>query len=458
LLVGALLALAPSAIDRAAAIALPMRVLGLAMIIASVFLYGEETPFPGVAALLPVCGALLIIGASPDRRDPVWKLLASAPMVYVGRISYSLYLWHWPVLGATRTLVSNHNDSHIALAIALSVALAALSYRFVEQPIRTRRKLARGHHMALLLASTSAVAGVVALAGWNANGWPGRFPPQLEAKIARGAQPPELPAGCPKRAEIADGRLCLVAGAGKGTVDLLLWGDSHAASLVPVLQKYAEAHGLALALAQRDGCPPLLDTGRERQTRRGIDRGCPVFNNAVRAFIREKDVPVSVLAGRWSYYAQTKVDLLDLKYGNNTGTGSERFERAVARTLDALSDRRVAIVQQVPEQNVRGPDTYIVLSRLGRPLDNLSVDRAQHERQKRATAAAMKQVAARDNALLINPDGVLCRGDKCLIEADGKLLYHDDDHLNADGSLYLYPLFDGELTPLLRKTGRLPRD
>jgi hypothetical protein len=219
----------------------------------------------------------------------------------VGRISYSLYLWHWPVLGAMRTLVSNHNDSHIALAIAVSVALAALSYRFVEQPIRTRRKLARGGHMALLLASTSAVAAAVALAGWNANGWPGRFPPDLEAKVERGAQRPELPAGCPKRADIADGSLCLVAGADKGAIDLLLWGDSHATSLVPAIQKYAEARGLSLALAQRNGCPPLLDTGRERQTRRGIDRGCPVFNNTVRAFIRDKDIQVLVLAGRWSF-------------------------------------------------------------------------------------------------------------------------------------------------------------
>jgi peptidoglycan/LPS O-acetylase OafA/YrhL len=445
LLAGAVLAMVPAVIERTARFALPMRAAGLAMIVASVFLYGPATPFPGVAALLPVGGALLVIAAAPEARDPLWRLLTSGPMVYLGKISYALYLWHWPVFGAARTVLLSYSDVYIVVGIALSVALASLSYHLLEQPVRARRSLPRGRHMAVLLGSASTVAVAVGLAGWSADGWPARFPPGVETTIARASRMPELPAQCAERPDMADGILCQLGTAKTGTSDLLLWGDSHAHSMVPVIRKYAETHGLSLALAERDGCPPFFDTGRERRARRGIDRGCAPFNSAVRDFIRDNDVRAVVLAARWSFYAEGSVALIDLKGGDNAGTPEQRFERALARTLDELRGRAVVIVEQAPEQVVRAENAYIVLSRAGRSVADLSVSRARHEKVQRGVVAAMDRLAVRDNMLRIDPARALCRGGRCRIEEDGKLLYRDQHHLSIDGSLFLYPLIEEEL-------------
>ncbi len=109
-----------------------------------VFTYSSVTPFPGLAALPPVLGALMLLAADPQRTDPILRVLESAPATGIGRISYSLYLWHWPVIVAMQTVVFDHNDLHKVLSLVLSFSLAALSYRYIEQPIRARNGCQRG--------------------------------------------------------------------------------------------------------------------------------------------------------------------------------------------------------------------------------------------------------------------------------------------------------------------------
>jgi peptidoglycan/LPS O-acetylase OafA/YrhL len=454
LLLGALLASVPALIDRTTRFALPMRAAGLAMVAASVLLYGSATPFPGVAALLPVCGALLLIAASPDSRDPLCRLLASSPMVYLGSISYSLYLWHWPVLGAARTLFADHTDAHVALAISVSVVLAALSYRFVEQPIRTRRKLGHGRHMAVMLASTSAIAIAFAAVGLAGHGWAARFPPQVAETVARAGKWHDVPEGCFGKLEatLKDHNSCRFGNVAKREIDLLLWGDSHSASLFAAVRRYAESHGLALAYAGRSGCVPLASTRRARSAAEAINQACLKFNDATGAFIRDNDIPVVLLAARWAFYASS--GLVTTRQDDAHGA-RDGLESALERTLDALSGRRVVLVDQVPQHrssNVLG--SYIVLSRLGGSIETLAVSPAGHRKRQRPISEALERVAARDNNVLrIDPTEALCDRERCLIRADGKLLYFDGNHVNVDGSLLLYPLLERELDRFLASRG-----
>jgi hypothetical protein len=450
LLAGALLALAPWIIGRTKAIAFPMRLAGLALVIAPVFLYGHATPFPGVAALLPVCGALLIIAASPETHDPAWRVLTAAPVVYLGRISYSLYLWHWPILGATRTLAFNPNDFHMALAIALSVALAALSYHFVEQPVRTRRIFAGGRHMGIMLAASSTVVAVVAAAGWVQGGWPGRFAPNVEATLARAVIRSNVPDECYQRAgEVrVKSPPCIFGSPGNGKIDLLLWGDSHSNAILPAFVTYAERRGLSLAFAGRFGCPPLLDTWRANDA---VSQGCRKFNDAVRDFISANNVAVVVLAARWSAMTDGNETLLDEEHA---GAGREQtrivFERGLARTIDALQDRRVVILEQVPQHKARVANAYLVLSRIGGSIDSVAASLTAHDSRQQFTAEVLDRVATKGNVLRIDPAERLCAGKHCIVQSDGKLLYFDHNHVNLDGSLFVYPFIRDQLDPFLR--------
>ena len=449
LLAGALLALLPGLIERTVRIALPMRVAGLAMVAASVLLYRDETPFPGVAALLPVGGALLLVAASPDSRDPAWRLLTARPVVYLGRLSYSLYLWHWPILGAARTLSIERNDVHILLAVALSVVLAALSYHVVEQPVRARRKLARGRDMGLLLAATSAFGIAIGCAGWSAGGWPGRFSPEVVAAAARAVDPTGFPERCfESQTEAHTGPLCRFGDTAKPKVDMVLWGDSHSLSLLPAFRRYAEGRGLALAYAGRGGCPPLADTGRSRRGRNQFDaRLCPDFNNAVRAFIRDHDVPVVVLAAWWSLYANDLhgglVSLKEAAVGNEAAGAT--FEAALGRTLAELQGRDVVIVEQVPVYKTNLPSAHVVLHRFGSSASAIGADPVRHRQQQRLAVAAVEKFASLGNMRRIDPASVLCGPNRCLVAAEGKLLYKDGNHLNFDGSMFVYPLIEHEL-------------
>jgi hypothetical protein len=446
LLAGALLAMVPAAIDRTVRIAFPMRTIGLTMVGAPVFIYGPSTPFPGVAALLPVSGALLVIAASPASKDPAWRLLTASPMVYLGKISYSLYLWHWPVLGVTRGLLLDKSELYGALAIALSVALAALSYHYIEQPIRTRRKLARGRDMAVLLGATSLVGFMFGASGWAAGGWPNPAASRVEAAVERTLKHKVAPQGCFEHGDVPMERtFCRFGNGASGKIDLLLWGDSHASALLAPVLKYTEARGLTVGLAARGACPPLLGIRRSPPT--DYNKGCPGFNTAVVAFIRDNDIPAVIMAGRWSLYWTRSWAVVD--GASSPATSREALQTAMHRTLDTLKARAVLFVEQWPEAKYDVPRAYLVLSRLGRPIDSLSFDLPSHMKRQRAVVDALDRVASSGNMVRIDPAGVLCGSGRCLVEAEGKLLYRDSHHLTVDGSMLLYPLIERELDRLL---------
>jgi peptidoglycan/LPS O-acetylase OafA/YrhL len=162
--VGALLALAPAWPRRLSARAVDAAALaGLAMVLVSAVAFTASTPFPGLPAAVPIIGtALLIVAGADGRSHLLSRLLTTAPMRFVGRISYSLYLWHWPLLVfAPLALPGLPLPGATGLAVALSVGLAWATYRWVEDPLR--RGLIVGRRPAWNLATATVVS--VALIG-----------------------------------------------------------------------------------------------------------------------------------------------------------------------------------------------------------------------------------------------------------------------------------------------------
>lgn len=116
--------------------------LGLAFILAAVFAYDSDTPFPGIAALVPCAGAALVI-AFAEPRSLTGRLLSARVMVFVGLVNYSLYLWHYPLLAFTRISLETVSSPLLLAVCALSFVLACLSWRYVERPVRERRSWPR---------------------------------------------------------------------------------------------------------------------------------------------------------------------------------------------------------------------------------------------------------------------------------------------------------------------------
>ncbi len=231
--------------------------LGLIFLLAAIFFYDEGTEFPGLAAALPVIGSALIIAFASDSH--VGRLLSSRPLVFTGLLSYSLYLWHWPLI------VFFHDWSLLETAIGrvgvvvLSFGMAWVSWKFIETPFRVSGRWPRQRLVRFAALGSGGLA-AIAVCLYLADGWPSRFSAQDVAfDTARGDISPER-----QRCHINGGTpdlksLCRLGVPDGGEPDTLVWGDSHGVELAAAL---TEA-GLPIIQATYSNCQPSLGLEKE---------------------------------------------------------------------------------------------------------------------------------------------------------------------------------------------------
>ena len=242
---------------------------GVAGILVAVFFFSSRTRFPGISATLPALGAAALIYAGPAAA--VNCMLAIRPVVGVGLISYSLYLWHWPIIVFLRQFYAEVDlPPHlIIMAIILSFATAALSWRLVERPFRKHGKVSRR----TVFAGAGIVTAVLALFAVTIalrDGVPSRFAPDVVRMAATSDDFSPLGKKCMDGKWII--RPACEFGPGNGPVTFLIWGDLFAAALVPALQFAAERSGQRGAFIGGNTCPPLDGVVTTRLSARSSNR------------------------------------------------------------------------------------------------------------------------------------------------------------------------------------------
>jgi peptidoglycan/LPS O-acetylase OafA/YrhL len=219
--------------------------VGLALILWAALRYTGGTPFPGAAALAPCVGAALIIAAGETGSSVVGSMLSLRPVVFLGLISYSIYLWHWPLLVFQRTDKMLFAQTELTpaakvLFIMLVVIIASASWFFIEQPIRRGRLRPAPRVLIPATASVVAMLAITSIALRTTGGFPGRFPLDAQRVGAytnydRGPSTRDGVCYVQPTAAFADFHSdpCLVQHRGRKAI--LLAGDSHAAALYPGL-------------------------------------------------------------------------------------------------------------------------------------------------------------------------------------------------------------------------------
>ncbi|MDO9383500.1 MAG: acyltransferase family protein [Hyphomicrobiaceae bacterium] len=390
---------------------------GLCAILWAVFFYTEATPFPGAAALLPTVGAGLLIYVGQSNVTFASRILSWRPLVFVGLISYSLYLMHWPVAVFLRAyLLRTPNGLEILFSLIATFGLALFCWRWIERPFR-RKAFPWGRP--LILASTGAALFAVALVGVTGVATDG-FRKRYEDFGRTAVKQEEWKVGtCFLLNQTADdwkGEDCMrTTGA---SVNAVLWGDSFAAHYIPGLLRNADRLDANIIQYTFAGCPPLLSYESFSLP------GCKNFNNRIFDVIKRYDASIVVLSSRWDLLIQR-------------GLGG------LQETVDKLraAGMKVYVIGQSP---VFAVDVAVLsYRRIGLSADGSATWYSSTDLKENEKIRALAL-----NVQFVDPLEHLCGEGKCTFMKDHSLLYSDYGHFSDYGSDWAvrsyFPLYRAE--------------
>jgi peptidoglycan/LPS O-acetylase OafA/YrhL len=301
LLTGSVIALLPAAYSRAPlTIRQLVSVLGLGLVIWPIFFYHKDTVFPGAAALPPCIGTALVIWSNGASQTFVGKLLSLRPVVFVGLISYSLYLWHWPLFAfATYWSVGATPLNLRLLLLVVGLLLAVLSWRFVETPFRKRQIF--GSRRAILTAGVGGLAVLFALGAILI--FHQGFPQRLSSE-ARSYADGKLDSSFIHELttqDIAQGKLVTLGDAAAAAPTMFVWGDSHAMAAMQAFDTFLKQQHRSGRAATRSQQAPVIGFHRSDRSSRADSLE---FNENVLKWLKENPVKDVVLVGYWQFYTR----------------------------------------------------------------------------------------------------------------------------------------------------------
>lgn len=429
---------------------------GLALIASAVFLFDKTTPFPSLFTLVPTVGALLIILFAHDGTITN-HLLRVRVLVGIGLISYSAYLWHQPLLAFARhRSVVEPSIQLLSVLCVLTIPIAYLSWRFVEQPFRDRNRFDRNTVFA-----SSGVLAVAFLAfgmwGHASKGFPARVDDEIKGilKYADDRNPDTLK--CSSSAAhgyLAPDEACTL-GAENNVIGVLM-GDSHSNALAYALGEDLKESGVGVHHMWYSNCPPVTGLYRVDKT---ANNECDRYNTE--AFERLENDPALkyvILAARFTLYYEGNrfsngeggVETGDpffvdgVAFKGATRTEAQRkatVSKAYVAGIKALLNRnkKVVLVYPIPEMGWDVP-SYAAKQMLLGDGGEVSTSYARYRERNRAVFEIFDSLGEQDGLVRIYPHKVFCDSfvtDRCAATVDGKSLYYDDDHLSNYGASYI---------------------
>lgn len=437
---------------------------GLTLILGPMFFYEPTMKFPGLAAIPACIGTWLIIQLDSKRLTSVQKFLALKPMVLIGTLSYSLYMWHWPLFVFYNYTDTNGTDALEVTAILLvTLGVSYLTYHYVETPFRTG---AYGIYSTkkTVFASTIAMSAVLMAAGFlvfQKNGMPNRFDEQTRAAIAATDLFGDISQDCvldSAQSRLRDIEYCEIGSPFEAEHYTLIWGDSHSPTYRYAFQEtLPDADAL---IVWSGGCPALFDIKvDEYVATAATDRECEQRNAAVKRLVTEdKRIDTVIILGRWSYYGQGTGLGADRKNAIKIWPDGEEFDPSAdqyavymasfEQTINALRKQglKVFVIEQPPEFPEFSARTF-VMNKLTRRLSENeisalgTVNRETLFMRQGPMMELLNRLERQGMITVLRTHDSLCNGDTCSLMMDGVPLYFDNNHMAAVMVLRIPELF-----------------
>ena len=387
--------------------------------------------------LLPVIGTCVLIAAGCGATLGVGRALSLRPAVWVGDRSYSLYLWHWPLIVFAGALWPGTRWA-APLAALVSVVPAWASYRYVENPTRFNPKLV-GRRVVVMAAACIAVPVVACGALLLATSGLARTD-SMETWKRGAALHADVLRGC-DRSMPTDVARCTWS-VPNSTGSVVLYGDSNAGQFTEPVARAANRAGLDFTVTTYSSCPPV---GLRVERTSGEIGACPSFGSRTLRQLISSRPSLVVLAARTDKYLEDSSVGLAASGGPMTHdpvAKAQLWQGALSAMLQSLDAAGVPVllvhpVPSVPPMPEQCAVLRILLERCGSSTPSDTAD----ERLARAIRAERDAVSGTPSAHALNLTGVLCPDRVCVSARAGIPIYRDAQHLSVDGALELTDLF-----------------
>ena len=435
---------------------------GFILFIFGNFYLSSQTPFPGVNALIPCASAVFLILAGHGGGSIVSRMLSTRPIRFVGKISYSLYLWHWPVFVFFRhSNIYELSLSQSLFAIILSFMLATLSYFFIENPFRGK-VYADKIQQKRLFKYTIFITILFCLIGYlcyRSQGWPQRFSQEVFRLATYSGARDQRIIDCRSEEKIGSGVNLQPCKFGSSvTPETVVWGDSHAESLIHGIGLAAAKFGQAVYYIGAPGCRPILGVFDARTK----DLYCSLFNEKAFNFIVDSPgIKKVIIIGRLVTLAHGKSRLVGPAENDEppTITSAAGHVLAVAdaeiltqnsinSTVSRLiaAGKKVVLVYPIPEVGYMIPSVAARLLLNGRNPESFNIPLYFHQIRANFIYEVFNGIKS-DSIERVFPSSMLCNKEFCQTFLNGQPLYNDSNHLSDFGADYIspifYPVFDG---------------
>lgn len=409
-------------------------VLGLGLLGLGLLLISKDRQFPGWWALLPTAGAFLLISAGPTGiMNRV--LLARKPVVWIGLISYPLYLWHWPILSFLRVIEYGKPSAiEKILAVAAAVAASYLTYVLIEKPVRFKLRNAA--------APLSAAAVIVLVLGLVSISVPVSPRHNIDTAALLAAGNWDYPGGLKK----TESGGIAAYGADGGNQGLTLFiGDSHIEQYGPrvthLLQEQSPELNSALFITD-GGCVPIPDVFEDH----AIHKACSKVRQHALDLAASAEVKAVVIGACWNCYFTAASggdgdDAFQYYYRNGDtrlGFAEAGGTDAAFASLEAMltrlgKEKPVYLIVDNPANKAYDPKSYIEGNRLGVMQQTPIPEFMPYDDRQKALKARLAGIAERSGATVIDPTLSLCDESRCRVKLEnGVPLYMDTNHLRAD--------------------------
>lgn len=442
--IGALIVLMPNSLKNKLSSNEIISSCGLLIIAVSLLFLAEGIPYSGLLLVLPCLATGMVIISSQNTSSSKW--LGGKALVFFGGMSYSLYLWHWPLMVWFHNVDYGLSDlSQTLILLVLTGAVSYLAWKYVEEPCRQNREKFSGRSVAIMTFTFAIFCASVGGYIYAKSGMENRFPcyvavkkniADFDFKVATGTSI-KYPNNCISQAEPETILKQCAFGELSSKNRFLILGDSHAAVWYPTFQVAAETKHWQGVLVSLAGCPPIFGISSFDGAKNICDES---FDRRIGALLETGKFQKVFLVAHWSMYSEGEPSKQPNHFISNTQTTS----------YDAVSSKQVMskqLKETINRINAKGSEVVIVHSvpTLPKVIQDLPenymqpVDNA-HKQNQFMIDFVQQQKAGQLNA--VDPSSILCDVKNCRTRINGNVLYTDNNHISAAAAAELVKLID----------------